>query len=498
MSVQRFETVMQHNEAVLAQAGVHAPVRARVLIVDSGLSPNLVQHQPFRPFLKPDRTHALRHGYYWDSQSTSDDRVLCDLGVNGETGVSPFGIVTSPEEGACHALKQFGDLAPVRTARMPARYVPDHGGIVGVLAAGGPRLMATDLKLHRYLGIGFARINSVETGTVRARDGDVAAAINYARDFNYNVVNMSLAFPYTSGSSAKLSIGCFVTPMENSRCSVRTDRLIVAAAGNDGQKVTQTKSNFPYELASNVQHANSNQFLVVGGIEHDAAGRPIPWKLSTHHDQLVDILAPSAGVVSLDGEANPVCMKGTSIAAPQVSFVAGMLFALGYTKASDVRERILATARFSTPDDPLFTRSRNGAVLDPTAAIDVFSDLIWVIDAQGKQTMKRGRLLAQQDDLKSVVLPVCAADSPGLRGSGGLSDVSRFALWRNTDGKVAEVWDPGFFTTSDQKCLFTPSEKIRFLAHDGDNEIEEYALSSVARIVPSHFRRALELHAQQQ
>ncbi|OBY24581.1 hypothetical protein A9D60_24045 [Leisingera sp. JC1] len=181
-----------------------------------------------------------------------------------------------------------------------------------------------------------------------------------------------------------------------------------------------------------------------------------------------------------------------------MSFVAGMLFSLGYTKAAEVRERILATAKVSDPDDPLFERSKYGRILDPAAAIDVFSDLIWVLDENGNEVMKRGRLIAQDDDLKGVVLPICSATSSGLRGSGGLRDVSKFALWRKIEGSNAEVWDQKFFADSDRKCLFNPNEKIRFIEHEKGGKIEEFALKGVTRIVPSHFRRALEIHAQQQ
>lgn len=496
MSHDEFETVMKRNKQVLALAGVHAPARARILVVDSGLPAKLAQIPDFNQFLRPDRTRALRRGYYWTGLTSQEGNVTCDLGVNGHRGGSAFGIVTSPMSNECSALDLFGSLQPVKTSALPPRYEPNHGGIVGVLAAGGPTLIRSELDLHQHIGIGFARINSVEAGRIRARDEDVAEAIQFAIDENYNVVNMSLAFKYDSNSAAKTWLGCFVTTGASGRCAVRDDRIIVAAAGNDSQRMTSSASSFPYEIASTVKHEFSGQVLIVGGIAQDEAGNNIPWKSSTYHEQLVDILAPSVGVVSLGGKGEPVCVKGTSVAAPQVSFVAGMLFSLGYTRAAEVRERILATAKMSKPGDELFDRARNGSVLDPVAALDVFSDLIWIFDSNGNEVSKRGRLVAPGENLKGVVLPVCTSSSAGLQGFGGLRDVSRFSLWRSLEDNLAEVWDPEFSAVADRKCFFDPDETIHFVEHDGDNTVEEFPLKNVARIVPSHFRRALQMEAE--
>lgn len=477
--------ILNYNEEVLRSKGITSWHRSRILIIDSGVSSTLVHNPEFRLFLRPNSSDALERGYFWETVTNLDGQEKCDWAK----GVSSFGLVTNPSSNICYAASSVGGLEPPQPETLPRRYLPDHGGFVGVLSAGGPVLIDNEYSLSSRLGIGFARVMSMEGGRLHSNDQDIAAAMEYARSGDYNVVNLSLSFADPDNSStASSEVLCFIS---GGPCGDATSRLIVAAAGNVAKKLEQSSSSFPAMAAANNAFRKTEKLIVVGGVER-VDGTLRPWPDTTFHRELVDILAPSSSVPSLDRNGRIACMSGTSVAAPQVSFVAGMLFSLGYKDGAEVRARILSTADYLGPANEEFMETaKDGRVLNVSAALDVFSDLIYV-KSDGNEVMLRGQLLPDADDLRSTMIALCEASDPALKNDNGKKDPDQFTLWRSLDGSSAEVWAEGISLVSENKCQYDPEAKIRFRAHSEERS-KVYKLSELSRIVPSHFRRAFEV-----
>ena len=115
--------------------------------------------------------------------------------------------------------------------------------------------------------------------------------------------------------------------------------------------------------------------IVVGGLQRlsETSDDVELWPSSSFSPMLVDIAAPADDILSFDMNGKPLCMSGTSAAAPQVSFAAGVLRALGYWSNGETKRRILATADYS---DDLKDKVRGGRKFNVANALDVFVDLI--------------------------------------------------------------------------------------------------------------------------
>lgn len=471
--------ILISDQALLVEQGISAPIRARILIVDSGVSNALAQRPDFRLFLRPDFASALRRGYYWDRVTDRDGKERCET----DPGKSSYGMVTSPDDMACYAADPNGGLDPPTLKPMPAKYIPDHGGFVAVLSAGGPDLIDTAHGLSSNIGIGFAKVMNLDNldgiPRLHSTDQDIAKAMIYAMEGNYNVVNLSLSFVSPNSDNAKKKTLVY---LNSSGCGADACRLIVAAAGNIPAELTQNSKSFPAMAALNDTFRNTRRLIVVGGLERDN-GVLRPWSDTTYSSEYVDILAPAASVVSLNGVGERTCMSGTSVAAPQVSFVAGMLFSLGYTKGEDVRTRILATADYMKD---FSDKAKDGRLLNVVHALDVFSDLLYVKRPTGVEVL-RGQLVSESPNIKGPMIPLCLGTDPALSGDNGKADPDRFSMWRSLSDDSAEVWAEGFRGS----CTFDPKAEVYFRAR-GEQKETPYLLSQLARIVPSDFRRVFD------
>ncbi len=149
---------------------------------------------------------------------------------------------------------------------------------------------------------------------------DVAAGITYAADHGAKVINLSLG-----GTSDSQAVHDAV------RYATEKGALVVAAAGNDGSN----ELFYPAAYTETVAVAATDY--------HDAH-----WSLS-NYGNFIDVAAPGVAIYSTlwtaDAGNSYGYKSGTSMAAPQVSGIAGLLFSQdGSRTNADVRQLLTSTA----------------------------------------------------------------------------------------------------------------------------------------------------------
>lgn len=468
--------IIRRNLSIMDGLGVRDRERARILVIDSGLPEGLATRPDFSRFLLSPARLLLQQHYYWTKETANLAPSCVDPARSGESG---WGIVTAPRLGDCVDRMPFGGLAPLprasgaggMTGGADGTYMPDHAGIVGVLAAGGPELMSID-GLSELVGIGFARIHREENGHVLSDPEEVSEAFDFARERVFPVVNTSLD---VTGREAKDAI-------ETAFRNYTKGGLVVAAAGNAGGELKSGGSAYPASMAP---LQGDDHLIVVAGLEGGDGG-PRFWAKSNFSDSMVDLAAPAAAVPSLNGSGQPSCFNGTSAAAPQVAFAAALITAFGIDSPALVKRRLLATARHN-PN--LVGRVRNERALDLAAALDVFADLVWIGD---DPVPRRVRLLppAGFPD-EAAILQLCAPDSGSL-GQSGWIDANLVFYWEAIADRKAAIWhrDGATISALENACdAPPPDQRLRFRTEAG--EIEDRAIAEVRRIVPSQLRRSL-------
>jgi len=205
---------------------------------------------------------------------------------------------------------------------------PFHGTHVGGVVAA-----------VRDNGIGIDGVaNGVRIMSVRAvpngdeRDKDVANAIRYAVENGADVINMSFGKGY---SPHKEVVDAAVRHADS------TGVLMIHAAGNDGANV-DTTDNFPTRQYLDGGHAE--RWIEVGA----STWQPPPdlaAPFSNYGEQTVDVFAPGRAIYSTVPDDQYEESAGTSMAAPMVSGVAGLIMAYyPDLTALQVREILLDTA----------------------------------------------------------------------------------------------------------------------------------------------------------
>ncbi|MEM7575239.1 MAG: S8 family peptidase [Bacteroidota bacterium] len=189
-------------------------------------------------------------------------------------------------------------------------------------------------------GVGGANI---EIMVVRAvpdgdeRDKDVANAIRYAVDNGASVINMSFG---KSHSPYKGAVDDAVKYAE------KNDVVVVHAAGNDGKELNLT-NNYPndtYLRPGFLRPGSSRTYITVGASSANY-DEQFPARFSNYHREMVDVFAPGHRIYSTfpDDEYNAI--SGTSMAAPMVAGIAGLLRSyFPDLTARQVREIILESA----------------------------------------------------------------------------------------------------------------------------------------------------------
>jgi len=469
--------VLAFDLKVLAAMGQNHPQRSNILIVDSGISASLAQQADFKPFLFADTRELLSHGKYYLDKTLREPE--CDDADDVPTA-NAYGHIPSAAkpDALCISQDPIAHLTPPEAPAGASPFIRGHGGFVAGIAMGGPDMVKSDIGLDRLVGVSFARImwKKDQEENVRSDAPDVAEAIEYAIGRRADILNASLR---VRKDTDKLIVKAI-------RRYVASGGLVVAAAGNFGAELQQGSQSFP---AAIVTSEGDDGLIVVGGLRRRSAGQDDieHWPDSAWSGRLIDIAAPAADIMSYDMEGGLTCLSGTSAAAPQVSFLAGVLKALGYRSSGEIKRRILATADYS---EALGGKVRGGRVLNAANALDVFVDLIW---RAGSKTPLRVELLPPAGADDAVILQVCSEEGETLDAVDGWIDAARLISWRRLAEGKAEVWhrtnqtEP--ITPLDTQCPAGSGEvRYRNLADGTESTLR---LDQLDRIVPSRLRAGL-------
>lgn len=185
-------------------------------------------------------------------------------------------------------------------------------------------------------GVGGSNIRIMAVRTVPngdERDKDVANAIRYAVDNGASVINMSFGKSY---SPYKKAVD------DAMKYADKKDVLLIHAAGNEGKLLT-LENNFPNDTYAGKKRTSRN-WIEVGAAssEFDEA---LPAEFSNYNRRFVDVFAPGHRIYSTLPDDEYANNSGTSMAAPMVAGIAGLLRSyFPDLKARQVREIILESA----------------------------------------------------------------------------------------------------------------------------------------------------------
>lgn len=476
---------LDFNRSVLEDLDVLRPHRATVMIVDTGLSVRLGEDPRVAPFLDPVLSELLLPTRTYTPDKVDDG--ICSGDYDGEHDTNAFGYGARASlgrpgwvEGYCALDEGLNHIAPVLPGPgQEKRYLPDHGGLVGVIATGGPALWPHANYLPEHISLQFARVfhksSSKANALAISAKRDVSIVIDLARKRDVEVLNLSLRVRTRELRDALYSdLKAF-------------EGTIVAAAGNDGLPLTSESGMFPADFGN-----DRDEVIIVAGVQlkADGSGGIEPWPRSTLSESQIDIAAPAVAIRSLDMQGRERCESGTSAAAPQVSFVAAVLRSFGFHSAAEVKRRILATADRVPALDEL---SQGGRLLNTARALDVFVDQIWLEDAPGEAI--RARILPDGAYRGHSLIPVCNEDNPFKLRNGDL-DVGRMLYWERAE-EEATVWFVklgGELSERDASCSVNERATASISFHDLDRDIvvKDKPISEIRRIVPARMRGWLD------
>lgn len=466
-------SVLARNAAVLQHIGVTPTHRSNTVVIDSGVSAALVRHPRFLPFLVRNSILEINPPIF--TKTPQGDSACWSHG--SRPSMASYGyVVQTAAKNICVGTSSWDALAPPKVVPNQSNYLPDHGGVVATVAMGGPDLLDIQ-ELHRWIGVSFVKVMRSSGSRVMSDASDVAEAITYAREQGATIVTASLKI--RDGDFDFLS-----TPIQN----YWNNGLVVASAGNSGGQLAMRSGSFPASVSSGSDQAG---IIIVGGVMPTAPENPMPqfWGLSAWSKRLVDIGAPATHIKSFDSAANEACYEGTSVAAPQISFAAAVIASLGIPKPILIKRRLLATAHEYTH---LESRFRNGRVLNLPLALDVFTDLLWIDDAD--KPPLRVELLPPEKLLNGGTVIRACTSTGILDGSAGWIDPAQLLYWHRRSGTEAEVWfesSGGAASALDARCDI-PNGKLRYLIRTATGTSEfEVDMSRVMKIVPTRLRSAV-------
>jgi len=205
---------------------------------------------------------------------------------------------------------------------------PGHGtAVASVVAAERDNGVGID---GAAAGVRIMVVRAVPDGD--ERDKDVANAIRYAVDNGAKVINMSFGKDY---SPEKPTVDAAI------RYADENGVLMIHASGNDGADLAEG-DNFPNTLYAD---GGSPTLWIEVGASGWQSRDSLAASFSNYGNDEVDIFAPGVAIMSAAPGNEYDSPDGTSVAAPVVSGVAGLLMAyFPDLDAAAVRRIILETA----------------------------------------------------------------------------------------------------------------------------------------------------------
>lgn len=365
---------------------------ASAIVIDS-IAPDYL-----KPYDGPDwrRWELARHqgGHNWGWEAIS-----APFAWGCETG-SPDAAVAVVDYGFHRPAELWANVDSARSYNvgvLSAPGDPEHGtGVAAVLAARGNDstgitggLWRARLRLYEVAGIdGAGAVVRTPRGGVRLTHDTVMARLKRATHEGASVVNISLGSPwgpvgYDPGADPDTAIRReieetlafhhrelrrWVDSLSHAGAAVP---LIVLSAGNTG---IDAKWNVLRAASDSVPNV-----LVVAAAEPAADGRVAAWSETlggasgaTNHGASVDVAAPGGGIYTLDRHGREDRASGTSVAAPFVAALAGLLVSFDPRLAREparLKALIVEGARRSGK------RIANGAGPDSIPLIDAYESL---------------------------------------------------------------------------------------------------------------------------
>lgn len=241
-----------------------------------------------------------------------------------------------------------------------------HGTHVAGLAAGlrDPSTSKNNNNAIRIMGV-----RVVPDGD--EYDKDIALGIRYAVNNGATVINMSFGKSFSPEQSWVDSA---------IRYAASKDVLIIHSAGNEFYDLN-TKSVYPNPYSNLFQDTASN-IITVGASSDPIIGESILTDFSNYGNKVVDILSPGYKIYSSLPNESYGFLNGTSMSAPIVSHIAGLIRAyFPKLNATEIKEIILksywkpidADAPFTIPnrdqEKTLAAISKHGGIINAALCI---------------------------------------------------------------------------------------------------------------------------------
>lgn len=154
----------------------------------------------------------------------------------------------------------------------------------------------------------------VAAGYGQAHDKDLALAIRYAVDNGASIINLSIIKKFSVHKE---------WVFDAIKYAEQNDVLIVGAAGNDNENLDVARNFYPNDNDYNGKEI-SNNFIMIGGSSYKV-DKNLKASFSNYGAENVDIFAPSDSIYTTTISNNYKFVEGTSIAAPIVTGIAGLI-----------------------------------------------------------------------------------------------------------------------------------------------------------------------------
>lgn len=211
----------------------------------------------------------------------------------------------------------------------------EHGThVAGIIAA----------RRHNWAGI-KGQADNVQIMSLRAvpdgdeRDKDIANAIYYAVNNGARIINMSFGKPLSPNRDYVMAA---------IKYAESKNVLIVHAAGNDNKNLDSPDSyNYPSrKIVNSDQSVENISTWIEVGASSALIGKELPADFSNFGKTSVDLFAPGVKVMSTIPNKKYAAFSGTSMAAPEVSGVAALIWSqFPHLKASQIRELLMKSSR---------------------------------------------------------------------------------------------------------------------------------------------------------
>lgn len=185
-----------------------------------------------------------------------------------------------------------------------------HGTHVAGLAAGITETNSTKTSFNSPIKIMGVRV--VPDGD--EYDKDIALGIRYAVNNGAKIINMSFG---KSFSPEQAWVDSAI------RYAASKDVLIVHSAGNESYDLN-TKSVYPSPYSSAFKEKAENM-ITVGASSEPSIGNSLITDFSNYGNEVVDLLSPGEKIYSTVPNQNFGYLNGTSMSAPVLSHIAGLI-----------------------------------------------------------------------------------------------------------------------------------------------------------------------------